>query len=159
MASEKVSGRFLEDFFCSKYLLKAEESLLKKELLSHPLSLTPFGFLRFLFSNFFTEKKKKKTIHDSQRRDRIIRIFLRSSAFWGKFLLNYIEKTGETGKNPVETAPRNCRFLSLAVVEYVLAQNLLGAPIGGFKAKFPGCPAIKSLFSLGVKGHLKIKLF
>ena len=31
------------------------------------------------------------------------------------------KSTGENSKNPVETAPRNCRFLSLVVVERVLS--------------------------------------
>ena len=43
-------------------------------------------------------------------------------------VLNYTENpekhekksTGDNSKNPVETAPRNCRFLSLVVVEQVL---------------------------------------
>ena len=35
------------------------------------------------------------------------------------------KSTGENSKNPVETAPRNCRFLSLVVVEraLILAPN------------------------------------
>ena len=71
--------------------------------------------------------------YDSHRHDRILRIFLRPEI--GPFsphhgaipLLNYtknLEKkeksTGENSKNPVETAPRNCRFLSLVVVERAL---------------------------------------
>ena len=49
------------------------------------------------------------------------------STFWGDFLMKLHSKSGETkkntgenSKNPVETEPRSCRFLSLAVVERVL---------------------------------------
>ena len=71
--------------------------------------------------------------HDSQRRDRILRIFLRLDI--GQFLhtlgcfsyqiaqktwRNREKSTGENSKNPVETAPRNCRNLFLVVVEGVL---------------------------------------
>ena len=46
------------------------------------------------------------------------------STFWGDFLTKLDRKAGEKGenpleknqKNPVETASRNCRFLSLVVV-------------------------------------------
>ena len=43
----RFSGHFLEGFRPSKNLLKTEENLLRKKLLSHPLSLTPFSILRF----------------------------------------------------------------------------------------------------------------
>ena len=50
------------------------------------------------------------------------------STFCGDFLTKLHRKPGERGnnplekneKNPVETAPRNCRILSLVVVERVL---------------------------------------
>ena len=42
------------------------------------------------------------------------------SAFWGDFL-NLHSKPGEKEKKSLETAPRNCRFLSLVVVVRVLA--------------------------------------
>ena len=74
--------------------------------------------------------------HDSQRCDRILHIFLRpkigqfSPTFWGDFLIR--QKPGEKGtkiqSNPLETAPRNGRFLSLVVVGRVLIlapKNLL----------------------------------
>ena len=73
--------------------------------------------------------------HHGQRRDRILRFFLCPEI--GQFsphsgaisLLNYTETPGERGKtstgensktNPVETAPRDCRFLSLVMVERAL---------------------------------------
>ena len=50
------------------------------------------------------------------------------STFWGHFLTKLHSEPGEKGKsplekihkNPVETVPQNCRFLSLVVVESVL---------------------------------------
>ena len=64
-------------------------------------------------------------------RDRKKTIF---STFWGEFLTNYIitqktwrkreNSTGENSKNPVETAPRNCIFLSLVVVERILISRI-----------------------------------
>ena len=56
------------------------------------------------------------------------------STFWGAFLLDYTETLErreknplerENSKSPVETAPRNCRFLSLVMVERVLSCNAL----------------------------------
>ena len=41
MGSEKASGGFLETSSPSKNLLKAERNLLRKQMLSHPLWLTP----------------------------------------------------------------------------------------------------------------------
>ena len=66
--------------------------------------------------------------HDSQRRDRILRFFLRldrvqfSPYFGAISLLNYTKSPGEKGqhhwrkikKNPVETALRNFRFCPLS---------------------------------------------
>ena len=69
--------------------------------------------------------------HDSHRRDRIWRDFLHwifryflqilggssyqnAHKYWRK-------RQKSSGKPPVETAPRNCRFLSLVVVELVLS--------------------------------------
>ena len=51
-----------------------------------------------------------------------------STRKWGKFyphfgvisLLNCKKSNGENSNNPVETATRNCRFLSLVMVERVL---------------------------------------
>ena len=74
---------------------------------------------------------------DSQRRDRILRLFLCpditqiSPHFWAislpKCTANLEKKvkksTGENSKNPVEKIPRNCRFLSLVVVERVLKRK------------------------------------
>ena len=69
---------------------------------------------------------------DRQRRGRILLVFLppESGQIWGDFLAKLHHKnmekkgksTGENSetKNPVETAPRNCRFLSLVVAERVL---------------------------------------
>ena len=76
-----------------------------------------------------------KKDHDSHRRDRILRFLLRpeigrfSPHFGAISLLNCtmnLEKSEKNQlenfqKNPVETAPRNCRFLSLVVVERVLS--------------------------------------
>ena len=80
-----------------------------------------------------TEKKKK---HDSQKRDRTLHFFsARKSGHFlhtlGQFLTNLHRNPGEkrknqsihvkkTKKNAVEAAPRNCRLLSLVVVECVL---------------------------------------
>ena len=54
-----------------------------------------------------------------------------SPHFWAVSLLNCtvnLEKrgkktTGENSKNPLETAPRDCRFLSLVVVEHFLTKR------------------------------------
>ena len=51
--------------------------------------------------------------------------FATFSRFWGARLTKLHINTGEkakksSGELPVETAPRNCRFLSLVVVEHVL---------------------------------------
>ena len=67
--------------------------------------------------------------HDSHRRDRMTRfspldVLLLSPDFRGLVLLiahKYWRKSKKSsGEPPVETAPRNCRFLSLVVVELVL---------------------------------------
>ena len=67
--------------------------------------------------------------HDSHRRDRIWRdclhrIFRHFLQILGARLSKLHINTGEkakksSGEPPVETAPRNCRFLSLVVVELV----------------------------------------
>ena len=80
----------------------------------------------------FNNLKSVSVIH-GQRRDRILRFFLRpgkSGNFLHLFGRSPYEITHETwrkrrkssgeSKNAVETAPRNCRFLSLVVVEPVL---------------------------------------
>ena len=96
--------------------------------------------LIFLGKTDMTEGNRKN--HDSHRRDRILRLFLCleigqfSPHFGAISLLIYtvnLEKsekksTGENSKKSVETAPRNCRFLSLVVVERVL--NLRGGVWG-----------------------------
>ena len=82
------------------------------------------------------EIRDQKKNHDSQRRDRILRFFLRPeigqySPYFGAISLrNYTvnpEKKGKihwrNSKKSVETAPRNCRFLSLVVVERVLINS------------------------------------
>ena len=48
MGSQKVSGGFLETFFPSENLLRPEESLHRKQMLFHPLWLTPSNSLRLL---------------------------------------------------------------------------------------------------------------
>ena len=61
------------------------------------------------------------------------------STFWGDFLTNLHIKpgereqksTGQNSENPVERFPRNCRFLSLVVVERVLKG------LGGLFPVFP----------------------
>ena len=67
--------------------------------------------------------------HDSQRRDKILRFFLRPEIgqflqiFGAISLLTHTLKPGEEGKNPLEwrrRAPRTCRFLCLVVVERAL---------------------------------------
>ena len=70
--------------------------------------------------------------HDGQRRDRTLRLFFLRWAIFstirGDFLTKIAQKTwrnlekstGENSRSPVETAPQNCRFLSLVVVERVL---------------------------------------
>ena len=86
-------------------------------------------------------------MRDSQRRDRILRFFstLESemfSTFGAISLLNYTETslerkekfTGEDSKqNPVETVPRNCRFLSLVVVECVLTYDFSSGQKGSLR--------------------------
>ena len=87
--------------------------------------------------------------HDSQRRDRIVRIFLRPEI--GQFSPHFMnlvriqrirlsydttqktrrkrkKSTGENSRNPTEKAARNCRSLSL-VVEHVLSfLSRIGGP-------------------------------
>ena len=73
--------------------------------------------------------------HDSHRRDGIWRDFLHwifryfLQIFRGLVLLNYTENLEKSkkssGEPPVETAPRNCRFLSLVVVGRALTRLLL----------------------------------
>ena len=76
--------------------------------------------------------------HDSQRRDWIVRLFLRLairefSHILGRFPFFLAQKKTwrkeknfhwRKKKNPVEMAPRQCRFLSLVVVERVLNKRL-----------------------------------
>ena len=77
--------------------------------------------------------RRDRKHHDSQRCDRILRMLLRpdigqfSPHFGAISSRNCTEKlhkgkksTGENLKDPMETAPQNCRFLSLVVVECVL---------------------------------------
>ena len=71
--------------------------------------------------------------HDSHRRDRIWRDFLHWIFRYFLQILGgssysiahkYWRKSKKSsGEPPVETAPRNCRFLSLVVVELVLSSN------------------------------------
>ena len=92
------------------------------------LVLSPLHYVHHAVG-FLRDRKN----HDSQRRDRILRFFLRPEIgqFFPRFgaisLLHNTEKleekeksTGENSKNPVETALRNCRFLFLVVVECAL---------------------------------------
>ena len=63
--------------------------------------------------------------------------FATFSRFWGARLTKLHIHTGEKAKNPVETAPRNCRFLSLVVIKRAMTlenQNLVG--ISGPKKHF-----------------------
>ena len=55
------------------------------------------------------KSSRDRKTHDSHRRHRTLRFFLRE----------------KIQKNPVETAPRNCRFLSLVAVERVLIFKFL----------------------------------
>ena len=60
--------------------------------------------------------------------------FATFSRFSGALLAKLPINTGEKAKNPVEslqwmTAPRNCRFLSLVVVELVLMYKILSPNI------------------------------
>ena len=85
--------------------------------------------------NYSSPKSGPKN-HDSQRHDRILRLFLRLemgaifSTIWGDFRTKLHRKPGEKGKNihwrkqknSVEKLPRNCRFLSLVAVERVLTK-------------------------------------
>ena len=83
-------------------------------------------------------KNRGPNNHDSQRRDRILRNFLRpeigqfSPHFGAMSLLKYTVNLEKRGKihwrkfkkeNPVQTAPRNCRPLSLVVAERVLKNS------------------------------------
>ena len=85
--------------------------------------------LRSSVNHLFKSGPKKN--HDSQRRDRILPFFLhleiwQFSPHLGRFPSKLHSKRGEKGNNPLEkiqkmeTAPRNCRFLSLVVAEHVL---------------------------------------
>ena len=91
-------------------------------------------WLEFLLNCYFNCSDRDRKKNKSQRRDRILHKFVPPSnrAIFSTFgvicLLNYtvnLEKrertsTGENSRNPVETARRNCRFLSCVVVEHVL---------------------------------------
>ena len=76
--------------------------------------------------------------HDSQRHDRIPLVFslpgnlaiffifwVRSTQLHRKPWMKGEESTGENSKDPVEMAPRHCRFLSLVVVERGLSLRCL----------------------------------
>ena len=74
---------------------------------------------------------RTKTTHDSQRRDKILRFFSppRNRAIFSISWCDSLAKLHkEKGRNPLEKfqktewwrRPRNCRFLSLVVVERVL---------------------------------------
>ena len=69
--------------------------------------------------------------------------FATFSRLKGLVLLNYTENLGKkqkiSGEPPVEMAPRNCRFLSLVVVERVLRKTHTGTlPKSGIPK--PGIP-------------------
>ena len=80
--------------------------------------------------NMYFRARKKS--HHSHRRDRILRFFLRTEIgqiypHLGSISLRNLhskpgergkKSTGENSKHPVETGPRNCRFLSLVLVEF-----------------------------------------
>ena len=83
-------------------------------------------------SKIHTQKMSgPKKNHDNHRLDRILRFFSPPrnraifSTFWGHLLAKLHSQLGKIhwrkfNQNPVETAPRNCRFLSPVVVERVL---------------------------------------
>ena len=81
------------------------------------------------------------------------------STFRVDFLTKLHIKPGERGKNPlekthkiqVETAPRNCRFLSLIVGERALIFVLIQLGIPWLSQDFP-----TSMFFLGFEGHAKL---
>ena len=96
------------------------------------------------------------------------------STFWGACVVKMHRRPGETEKNPleekirklkqkrstVETAPRNCRFLSLVVVEPVLKQKSYVSPDCGALSQqpMPDAPLMRrvlpsSLLALGPSIH------
>ena len=106
--------------------MSAEDSIFKVQQFTACQNL--FTELPFLYIPYRDRKN-----HDSRRRDKILRLFLCpeigqfSPHFGAISLLTYtvnLEKKDKMHrrkfKNPVETAPRNCRYLSLVVVESVL---------------------------------------
>ena len=103
---------------------------------TNPSRLKFSTLLEKLQSCLKTSISRDRKNHDRQRRDRILLFFLRPgheamlSTFWGHFLTKLHSKPGEKGKKKTSTGensqksvkklPRNCRFLSLVVVERVL---------------------------------------
>ena len=101
------------------------------------MALTKARILKHDFPVHGNSRDRKN--HDSQRSDRILCFFAPPgdraifSTFCGDFLTKLHRELGENGenniplekiqKNPVETAPQNCSFLSLVVVERVLKFN------------------------------------
>ena len=90
------------------------------------------------------------------------------STSWGDFLSKLHRKPGEKQgkhplesipkKNPVETAPRNCRFLSLVVVERVLSlfHAFFMAPLPGWTPeKMPFRPMAWNLAKIALSGPKK----